>query len=229
MQESTKKNLIDWIIPLICLGLAVAAVVIIYSLNRQGTTALQRLTIVLGYVIVILVFFYGLMVLIAMATNKIDISGLLCEPNENKASMSRFQLLIFTFVIAFSLVMVIIANEPLQFPAVPSGVLLLLGISASTYTVGKGIAKSAGGPGGSNGSDQDGQQSATNQTTVMTTDPATGKVTTKVHDHSTGQSTTTVHDPATGETSTTVHNPTTVTTTTKVSPPPPQPAPGGNV
>jgi hypothetical protein len=220
MQERTKKDLIDWIIPLICLGFAVAAVAIVIYLNRQGTTALQRLTIVLGYVIVILVFFYGLMVLIAMATNKIDISGLLCEPNENKASMSRFQLLIFTFVIAFSLVMIIIANDPLKFPDVPSGVLLLLGISASTYTVGKGISKSAGGA--------EGGSSATDQTAITTTDPNTGKVTTTVQDRSSGRSTTTVHDPTTGETTTTVHNPTTVTTTTKVSPPPPQPAPGGN-
>lgn len=225
MEENTRKNLVDWILPLICLVLAMAAVAIIYFLH-PGDKPLDRLTLVVGYVIVILVFFFGLMVLIAIATNKIDISGLLCEPKENKASMSRFQLLIFTFVIAFSLVMIIIGNNPLQFPNVPSGVLLLLGISASTYTVGKGISKSTGGTNG----DGDGSPSpsSTSQTVTTTKDPDTGKTTTKVHDHSTGQSTTTVHDPTTGETTTTVHNPTTVTTTTKVSPPPPQPAPGGN-
>lgn len=189
MEESTKKNLIDWIIPLICLGLALAAVAIVYYLHQEGT-ALQRLTIVVGYVIVILVFFFGLMVLIAMATNKIDISGLLCEPTENKASISRFQLLIFTFVIAFCLVLIIIGNDPLKFPDIPSGILLLLGISASTYAVSKGITKSSGGPGG------DGQPSGPDQTTVTTTGPGPGSTTT------------------------TVNNPTTVTTTTVAPPPP---------
>ncbi|HEY2296062.1 MAG TPA: hypothetical protein VGM86_35635 [Thermoanaerobaculia bacterium] len=236
MDENNRKTLIGWIISVICFVLAVAAVYFVYKLNPQDKP-LERLTIVLGYVTAILVFFFGLIVLIAMATNKIDISGLLCEPNENKASLSRFQLLVFIFVIAFSLVMVIVANDPLKFPVIPSGVLLLLGISASTYTVGKGISKSAGGPNGPNGSDQNGsdqddQQPATNQTTVNITDPNTGKVTTRVHDHDTGQSTTIVHDPTTGETTTTVHNPTMVTTTTTVSPAPPpivsapaQPAP----
>src|SRR5436305_4585402 len=72
MEEGTKKNFVDWILPAICLVLALATVAIVYFLNQKGT-ALQRLTIVVGYVIVILVFFFGLMVLIAMATNKIDI------------------------------------------------------------------------------------------------------------------------------------------------------------
>ncbi len=209
MEENTRKNLVDWIIPAICLVLALATVAIVYYLHQEGT-ALERLTIVVAYVIVILVFFFGLMVLIAMATNKIDISGLLCEPIENKASMSRFQLLIFTFVIAFSLVLIILSSNPLKFPDIPSGVLLLLGISASTYAVSKGINASS--PGGTD--------PATDQTTSTMTDPQTGKTTTTVHDHSTGKSTTTVHDPATGQMTTTVHNPTTVTTTTTVSPKP---------
>jgi hypothetical protein len=210
MEEGTKKNLVDWIIPVICLVLALATVAIVYYLH-PGDKPLERLTLVVAYVIVILVFFFGLMVLIAMATNKIDISGLLCEPTENKASMSRFQLLIFIFVIAFSLVLIILSNDPIKFPDVPSGILLLLGISASTYAVSKGMSSGAAG----------GTDATTDETTSTTTDPATGKTTTTVHDHATGQSTTRVHEPATGQTTTTVHNPTTVTTTTSVSPPKP--------
>jgi hypothetical protein len=213
MEESTKKSMIDWIVPVICLGLAIATVAIVYFLHRDET-ALARLTIVVEYVIVILVFFFGLMVLIRMATNRIDISGLLCDPDQDKASMSRFQLLIFTFVIAFSLLLIIVSGEKPSFPEIPRGILLLLGISASTYAVSKGMASSSGDAEG------DGQPPAKHQTISTTTDEK-GRTTTRVHDHATGHSTTTVHDPATGETTTTQHKPTTVTTTTTVDPPPP--------
>jgi uncharacterized membrane protein len=153
-------NKIDRFLPAACFLLALATVAIVYFLHREAS-ALERLTIVVAYIIVILVFFFGLVVLIAMATNRIDVSGLLCEPNENKASMSRFQLLIFTFVIAFSLVLIILASGPqLKFPDVPSGILLLLGISASTYAVSKGIGASTAGAG---------EQSETSETTVTQT------------------------------------------------------------
>ena len=82
----------------------------------------------------------GIIVLIKIATNKIDLEWLISEDNGH-ASMSRFQLLIFTFVIAISFVKLTeIKND---FPWVNSGVLTLLGISASTYAVGKGIQKSS--------------------------------------------------------------------------------------
>jgi hypothetical protein len=69
----------------------------------------------------------------------IDLSTLLSEANGN-ASMSRFQLLIFTMVVAISL-FILVERGP-GFPAIPDGVLTLLGISASTYAVGKGISYS---------------------------------------------------------------------------------------
>jgi len=70
---------------------------------------------------------------------KIDLSHLLSEAN-GSASMSRFQLLIFTFVVAVSLFYLVEKNKDAKFPDIPSGVLTLLGISASTYAVGKGIS-----------------------------------------------------------------------------------------
>jgi|SRR6476660_5996853 len=152
-------NKLDRFLPALCLGLALAVVAIVYYLH-QGESALQRLTIVVAYIIVILVFFFGLVVLIAMVTNRIDLSGLLCEPSQNKASMARFQLLIFTFVIAFSLVLIILGSDPLKFPEVPSGILLLLGISASTYAVSQGIHASTA---------SSGEQSETSETTVTQT------------------------------------------------------------
>jgi hypothetical protein len=72
-------------------------------------------------------------------TRRIDLTHLLNEVN-GQASMSRFQLLLFTFVIAISLFELVMKNGSL--PQVPEGVLTLLGISATTYAVGKGISYS---------------------------------------------------------------------------------------
>ena len=74
-------------------------------------------------------------------SDKIDLSALISETNGD-ASMSRFQLLIFTFVVAVSLFYLVETRKDGTFPDIPSGVLTLLGISASTYAVGKGISYS---------------------------------------------------------------------------------------
>lgn len=82
----------------------------------------------------------AVILLYKIATDKIDLEWLISEDNGH-ASMSRFQLLVFTFVIAVSLVKL---TEKLdKFPTIDSGVLTLLGISASTYAVRKGIQKSS--------------------------------------------------------------------------------------
>ena len=59
-----------------------------------------------------------------------------------KASLSRFQFLIFTFVIAMSFILIVVGNSPLAFPEVPSGVFALLGVSGGSYVVSKAIQKS---------------------------------------------------------------------------------------
>ena len=91
---------------------------------------------------VVLAFLAGLELLILwkIYDNKIDLSQLISEPG-GSASMSRFQLLIFTFVIAASLFLIIVQSK--QFPQIPQNVLVLLGISASSYLVSKGIQYSA--------------------------------------------------------------------------------------
>lgn len=93
------------------------------------------------YGMLVLLFLFGFMILAAIASGKIDISKLLTEDGGG-ASMSRFQLLIFTFVIALSLFLVVISDSAL--PDIPANVLALLGISATTYGVSKGIQAAGG-------------------------------------------------------------------------------------
>ena len=94
---------------------------------------------VCGVILCVFLGLLGLLILWYIWTGKINLSSLLSEANGD-ASMSRFQLLIFTFVIAFSLFYLVETGH--AFPYIPEGVLTLLGISASTYAVGKGISYS---------------------------------------------------------------------------------------
>lgn len=72
-------------------------------------------------------------------TNTIDLSTLLSEPGaEGKSSLSRFQLLVFTLVIAGLYVILSIENG--QLINVPEGALVLLGISGGTYAISKGLS-----------------------------------------------------------------------------------------
>lgn len=99
---------------------------------------MTTITLVAGWIVC---GFIGLMAgtfLFQIWAGDIDISRLISEVNGD-ASMSRFQFLIFTFVIALSLFLVIVGNSPLKFPDIPNTVLSLLGISGSSYLVSKGI------------------------------------------------------------------------------------------
>jgi hypothetical protein len=58
-------------------------------------------------------------------------------PEIPKASLSRFQFLIFTFVIAG--VYLVLCLETGTFVEIPSNVVLLLGVSGGTYAASKGI------------------------------------------------------------------------------------------
>lgn len=104
---------------------------------------MEALTLVAGYIICGFVGILGILVLWNVFTGKIDLSRLISEPNGD-ASMSRFQFLVFTFVIALSLFVVIASgssssNGKPAFPNIPGTVLSLLGISGSSYLVSKGI------------------------------------------------------------------------------------------
>lgn len=105
-------------------------------LLAQANSTFNVLALAAGWVILIFVTLLGAAIVWAMFTGVIDLTKVISEPNGD-ASMSRLQLLIFTFVIAVSLFLVIIYNH--GFPPITQGILVLLGISSSSYLVSKGI------------------------------------------------------------------------------------------
>jgi len=73
---------------------------------------------------------------------KSDLGGLIAEPDQSgKASMSRFQLLLFTFVITG--IFLSLSLETGTFVEIPNGVLGLLGISGASFVISKGISKNS--------------------------------------------------------------------------------------
>jgi hypothetical protein len=78
-----------------------------------------------------------------MLVGRIDLSKLLS--GDAAASLSRFQFLVFTFVIALSylLMTIVAADKGSGLPQVPEGVWALLGISGGSYVLGKGIQHAA--------------------------------------------------------------------------------------
>ena len=135
MKPETKYILMGAVV-LVIIGLILAY---LPGDNTSTQVALNKLKIATGFTLLALIFLFGFAVLVYIANGTIDLSGLLSETGGDKgASMSRFQLLIFTLVIALSLFLVTAAN--MAFPtSIPPEILTLLGISASTYAVSKGI------------------------------------------------------------------------------------------
>jgi hypothetical protein len=101
-----------------------------------------------GFVVIAIIMLgFAAMVLWKIFQNQISLDGLLAEPPpaDNptvgaKASLSRFQFLIFTFVIAG--LYLLLSIEAGTFVEIPGNVLLLLGISSGSYVV----SKMTGGP-----------------------------------------------------------------------------------
>ena len=91
----------------------------------------------MSWVLAIFLGLLGLTIIVYIWTGKIDITRIISE-RDGSASMSRFQMLVFTFVVAVSLFIITI-SEPRGFPDIPNGILELLGISLGTYAVSKGI------------------------------------------------------------------------------------------
>jgi len=139
--ERIWKNVIR--VALVLVGFAPIVVVIYFALFRSLTT--QYLMLLVGAQLATLLFTFGLVVLHAIVTDQIRLDAILAEQG-GEASMARFQLLVFTFTIALAFVYLTLGGKDNQFPAIPKEVLILLGISASTYGVGKGLQLGLGSP-----------------------------------------------------------------------------------
>lgn len=108
--------------------------------STTASTYMQRvdyLLVPIGVAFMLIMGALCLILLIKIWKNEINLCSLLEEAN-GQASMSRFQLLIFTLVVAVGVFLSIL--HTLSLPEIPNSVLTLLGISASTYAVGKGIS-----------------------------------------------------------------------------------------
>ncbi len=97
--------------------------------------------LIAAWIMVIFVGALAAILLWKIYTGKIDLTKLISEANGD-ASMSRFQFLIFTFVIALMWIYLFFYVGDGTFPNIPPGVLGLMGISGGSYVVSKGIQKS---------------------------------------------------------------------------------------
>jgi hypothetical protein len=142
-------------------GVLLVATLIVYWIIKDSSATTDATTKPVLLVTALLVVFLaaaGAVVLAKMLWDEIDLSKLVAEANGD-ASMSRFQFLIFTFVIGGSYFLMVVwsltamksagdsvlitADGVLNLPSIPPGVLGLIGISGGSYLVSKGIQKSA--------------------------------------------------------------------------------------
>jgi hypothetical protein len=146
-------------------GFAFVAVMLVIALVLYAVSAgagEAKLAAQLGHVIfalvgtsavgaVVLLSALGATVVIKMATGTIDLKYLIADEG-GAASLSRFQMLLFTFVIAslyflYSLHS-LVSGASSELPTIPTSVLGLMGISGGSYLLSKGInaASGAGAP-----------------------------------------------------------------------------------
>jgi len=105
------------------------------------------LALVMGWTVTVLVGAFALAIIYKMIKGDINLMYLIAGV-DGDASLSRFQFLIFTFVIALGLFLIILSQSPVPaFPAtVPGGILALLGISGGSYVTSKAVDANAGKP-----------------------------------------------------------------------------------
>jgi hypothetical protein len=106
-------------------------------------------SVAVAIAIALVIVTFALIVAWKLFRGQIDLTYLIAEPGdptrptdeEPKASISRFQFLIFTFVIAG--VYLVLCLESGQFVDIPQNAILLLGVSGTSYAASKGIRAAA--------------------------------------------------------------------------------------
>lgn len=92
----------------------------------------------LAYSVVLFITGVEAVILYQIATNKINLH-LLIANDDGDASLSRFQFLLFTFIIGAGLLHLTLKGS--AFPTIDEGILMLLGISGASYAIGKSLDK----------------------------------------------------------------------------------------
>ena len=91
-------------------------------------------------------FFLAVAMIVLIHLFKMDLNGIISELDatgkERKPSLSRFQFLLFTFIVAG--VWITLCFDSQTFVEIPPGVLGLIGLSGGSYVVSKGISKQKG-------------------------------------------------------------------------------------
>jgi hypothetical protein len=100
---------------------------------------MSTMVVVIGWILTIFLGVLAVVILWKIITNEISLRYLISD-EQGFASLSRFQFLLFTFVIAMTLFYLIITDG--KFPDIPNQILALLGISGGTFAVAKGIQTS---------------------------------------------------------------------------------------
>src|SRR5713226_4615482 len=85
------------------------------------------LALAMGWILTILIAVFALVIIYKMIKGDINLQYLISGA-DGDASLSRFQFLIFTFVVALGLFLIIMSKNPPAFPpTIPGGILALLG------------------------------------------------------------------------------------------------------
>ena len=107
----------------------------------------QLLGLVMGWTVTVLIGAFALAIIYKMVKGDINLMYLIAG-DDGDASLSRFQFLVFTFVIALGLFLIILsAKDGPAFPAtIPGGILALMGISGGSYVTSKAVDANANKP-----------------------------------------------------------------------------------
>lgn len=107
------------------------------------TNDFHIVALVMAWTVTALVAAFAIMIIFKMVRGAINLQYLIAGA-DGDASLSRFQFLIFTFVIALGLFLIIVSANPPAFPKEISGtVLALLGISGGSYVTSKAVDANA--------------------------------------------------------------------------------------
>lgn len=104
-------------------------------------TKYELLGLAIGWILTGFIGVVAFIIVVKMWKGDIDLNYLISD-ELGYASLSRFQFLVFTFVVAMSLFYLIVIGRPPAYPKIPGEILALLGISGGSYVISKGIQNS---------------------------------------------------------------------------------------